>query len=116
MNSVKSINDRLKLLCDRKIELLQSLVGIEEKFQNLVPNDNSSEEWLYSLSIQSLNDIKSVLDEEGQPRSRLGDLKKCKLLRKNSTLTLDELDRLESEIKITKIMLLQAKVDSLNLS
>lgn len=114
MNKIKEIKSKLKLLKNQKIEVISNLVGIENKFNILSSDTRTVDDWINSLSIEGLNDCDkvSVKDEDGLYKSRLGDLKKRTILRKSSIKALDALDKINSEIKLTKIDLLVAKVNS----
>lgn len=112
--NIKEIKSKLKLLKNQKIKILSDLVGIEDKFNILSSDIKTADDWIYGLSIEGLKDCDkvSIKDEDGIYRSRLGDFKKRNILRKSSVKSLDELDKINSEIKLTKIDLLVAKVNS----
>lgn len=104
VTDISDVTNQLKDLLDRKSVLLENLVEIQNKFNELESTNNDN--WLYDLSIKNLNDLNN------NPNT-LKDFKSRIALRKSSIKTLNELDILDSLITVAKCELLTAKINSI---
>lgn len=99
---------KLDTLLDEKYSLLRDLSNIHNEFNSLSDKDaKSPDDWLYGLPIETA----SALNEKNR-MTRLKKVRVRKGLRKDSSKVLDQIDRLETEIRIAYLDLLTEKVTS----
>lgn len=108
--AVKEIKNKLKSLQDEKIILLKSLMGLEQKFNDLASDAESGEEWINALPIKSLHELNLSANDQLK-RSNLGDWKKRSILRKDGRKAMNTLESLNNQIKLTKMDLISAKIE-----
>ena len=107
--NVLSKQKQLDDLNKQKIELLKNLVQIENTYNSLVnPKIKTAEDWLYGLPIESLN----PLSHNCKLRTRLGDARTRASLKKSSVKALDEIEKIDRQIKNAHIDLVGEQINS----
>lgn len=103
--NVLEAQKKLDTLFDEKYTLLKQLRTIHDEFNSLSDRDaKSTEDWLYSLPIETASAL-------GEKRlTRLGKVRIRQGLKKDSSRVLNEIDQVESKIRLAYLDLLEAKV------
>ncbi len=107
-NAVKKKQDLLNSLVSLKTSALHDLIRIQDEYNSLVDLNIDADEWLTGLSIDSL---KTLNDVENR-RTRLGDVRIRAKLKKDSVKVIEELENLDKKIKITRIDLVNEKIQA----
>lgn len=103
---LKRAKKNMQDLLDKKEELLGKLADIDDEFKKMGKMKLDFETWVNSPSINSLHDLHSKKPQ------RLQDLKiRCDLHKKTDNI-IEELEKIDLEIRCSKIELLQAKIES----
>jgi hypothetical protein len=108
MTSIDSLfakKQNLATLIDHKIDLIHSLINIENQLALLVSSD--SKDWTIKFPIESLKELYGG----SNLKTRLGDLDTRINLKKTCLKNLEELDSLDNLIKISLLELMIEKIN-----
>lgn len=106
--TIESFSEKKQILTDlldKKIALIYYLIESEKEMATLIKQN--SKEWVSGFPIESIHQM----SENHKMKTRLGDFKRRSVLIKSCNENLDELDSLDSQVKISLLDLIIEKIN-----